>query len=52
MFGNLFKVGGSRRRNRSRKNRKSRRRYSYRGGTGSAMADMAAKANTAMSTRR
>jgi len=31
---NLFKLGGSRRKNRSRKNRKSKRR-SYRGGEGS-----------------
>ena len=55
MLGNLFnKLGGSRRRSRSRKNRKSRRRRSYRGGSGSGMAGVKPDitSNTAMTTRR
>jgi hypothetical protein len=48
---NLFKLGGSRRKQqRSRKNRKSRRRRSYKGGAGGD--GLGARANTAMTTRR
>jgi|UniRef100_A0A6C0BA43 hypothetical protein len=47
---NLFKLGGTRRKQQSRKNRKSRRRRSYKGGAGGE--SMGARANTAMTTRR
>ena len=54
---NLFKLGGSRRKNRSRKNRKSRRRRSYRGGTGDGvragqMSGAALRMNNNVASRR
>ena len=54
---NLFKLGGSRRKNRSRKNRKSRRRRSYRGGGGDGvragqMSGAALRMNDSVASRR
>jgi hypothetical protein len=47
---NLFKLGGSRRKQRSRKNRKSRRRRSYKGGAGGD--GLASRANANLASRR
>lgn len=50
---NLFKLGGSRRKSRSRKNRKSRRRRSLRGGEGAgARAGVMGQLNNSVASRR
>jgi hypothetical protein len=54
---NLFKLGGSRRKSRSRKNRKSRRRRSFRGGEGAGvrageMSGAALRMNNNVASRR
>lgn len=53
---NLFKLGGSRRKSRSRKNRKSRRRRSLRGGEAGVrageMSGSALRMNNSVASRR
>jgi hypothetical protein len=49
---NLFKLGGSRRKSRSRKNRKSRRRRSLRGGEAGVRAGVMGPTNSNVASRR